>query len=185
MIPKIISSSKLRHGDVLLYDHRIRHSSLFVDLIHFVTRAPFEHASIVWDVDGTLYILEQLEERIHSLLKFYYDLPNEKIFAFRPRFLIPTQDPKVMFRRESYGYSTIADCLTNHVMRGLTFGKWEPKPIIRKALGSQSIDCSGLVAQMLKLTETTSWCKYPSVVEPGTLAQHPESLLCLGEVIWN
>jgi hypothetical protein len=181
----MIKSSDLMHGDVLLYKHNLRKSSFIVKCIHLITGADVEHASIIWEVDRNKYVLEQLPERTHSLLKFYYELPGEDIIAVRPLFPIPDQDDKEMFRRENYGYSSIIDCLLNHAMGRITFGHWKYRPIIRKYYQKELINCSGLVALMLKLTENVEWCKYPSVVEPGTILSHGESFIWLGPVDWS
>jgi hypothetical protein len=181
----MIKSSDLMHGDVLLYKHNLRRSSFIVRGIHFITGADVEHASIIWEVDRIKYVLEQLSERTHSLLKFYYELTGEDIIVVRPLFPIPEQDDKKMFRRENYGYSTIIDSLLNHGMGRISFGYWTYKPIVRKYYEKELTDCSGMVALMLKLTKNTDWCKYPSVVEPGTYLQHPESFLLLGPVDWS
>ena len=182
---KTISSHALQHGDVLLYNDRLRHSSFYVDGIHLITGAKYEHSAIIWEENHCRYVLEQLELRTHTLLKYYHPLPYERIWAFRPTFDIPHQWSQYWFQQAKYGYSTVTDCLINHLLGRLTLNHWRYRPLTRKFWQSDRIDCSGLVAEMLELTENTDWCEYPSTIEPGTFALHPESFTELGEVVWS
>ena len=181
----MINARDLQHGDVILYDHNMRQSDPFVQLIHLITGTDYEHGTIIWYVDNISYVLEQYLERMHSLVKFYYNLPGEKTFAFRPTFPIPRQNDADMFRRSSYGYTTVLDGLLNRFMSHITLNHWEFRPILRKWFKSTTIDCFGLVALMLDLEHNTKWCKYASVVEGRDFVNHPEYFTPLGEIDWN
>ena len=180
----MVKAAELQHGDVLLYHHNPRYSNLFVKGIRLVTGSKVQHTAIVWEVDGDKFVLEQLLTRSHFKLDFYYDFPGEDIVCVRPLFPIPAQDTKKMFRREDYGISPIVYCMINHFI-GLFVDKWQARPFVHKIWQKKLIDCSGLVALILKLRENTDWCKYPSVVEPGHYLLHPESFMVIGPVDWS
>jgi hypothetical protein len=171
----------LQHGDVLLFNRR-QHQSITVRLIRLITGSQFTHCGIVVKVDGQLYVLEQMNERMHSRLDFYYAKLGETVVCSRPKF---TVDPNVNildFYRENYGYTNIIDCAINHFMHRITFGKWEFRPILVPRLKAATIICSALVATVLQLDKHATWCKYLGVVEPDDYANHTETFDILGEI---
>jgi len=176
--------SDLKHGDVLLYEHK-KKASLFVRGIRFITGSRIEHCGIVLDVDNQKFILEQMSERMHSYLPFYYAKPGEVIHCVRPKFAIPEMDNKTLCKRIDYGYLSICDCLLNHLFGRITFGNWVYRPMLKRWFNTQTIICSTLVATALKLNNNVKWCNYLEVVEPDDYWNHTEDFMYIGIVDWS
>jgi len=176
-----MKASELQHGDVLLYDWR-SHASLTTQGIHLITGNQNTHCSVVQNIDGILFVLEQLDERTHSFLPFYYAFEGETIQCMRPKFSVP---PAVQdnFTRNPYGYWCIADAMLNHFI-GL-FSNRPYKPRIVNLVGSKNIDCSVLVGKALNLQEVCDWCYDVSILEPDDYTKHPESFDDMGIVDWS
>ena len=176
-----IPASDLRHGDVLLYEHK-RNQSLFVRGIRLITGSKFSHVGIVQDVSYTKLILEQLSEREYSDFHFYKPDVGEVIHIVRPRFPVPPTDSRLI-NHQGYGHWGIVDCLINHALGRLLFGKWTYRPML-SLLKPDNIICSALVATVLRLNFSAPWCSYLQVVEPDDYYNHAETFQYLGIVDW-
>lgn len=181
--PTTIPASKLKHGDVLLYKY-VSHASIIDKGIRLITGSFFVHTSVIQDIGYTKIVLEQLTaQRDFSVLEFYRPDAYVEIHVVRPTFEPPETD-KSLINHASYGWVDIWDSLLNHLMGRITFGHWEKKPMLSK--NAKVVDCSTLNALALKaVTNCSSWCKYPSVVEPDDYFNHVESFDYLGRVDWE
>jgi hypothetical protein len=173
--------TELQHGDVLLFNRR-QHQTITERLIRLITGSQYTHCGIVVKVDGQLYVLEQMTERMHSRLDFYYAKLGEVIVCARPKFEIDQNINILDFYRENYGYTNIIDCALNHLFGRVTFGKWEFKPILVPRIKASTIICSALVATVLQLDKHAAWCKYVGVVEPDDYYNHAETFNILGTI---
>ena len=176
-----MKASELQHGDVLLYDWR-SHAAITTQGIRLVTGNANTHCSVVQEIYGNKFVLEQLGDRMHSFLPFYYAMEGEEITCFRPKFPPPPADP-TNFTRNPYGYLCIADALLNHCI-GL-FSKRRYKPRIVNLFKSKNIDCGVLVGRVLELEENASWCYDVAILEPDDFIKHPESFSNFGVVDWR
>lgn len=175
--------SELKHGDVLLYIYK-KKASILVKFIRLICGNKYVHASVVCEIDKRNYILEQSFERIHSYIPAYTVFEEEEIHCYRPKFIIPSY---VIgnFKRKPYGYLGIIDCAINHLLRRVTFGHWEYKPMLSRLFNTKNIVCSALVAQTLRLKEAVEWCKYLEVVEPDDYSNHTENFTFIGILDWE
>ena len=174
-----MKASELLHGDVLCYTHK-NNPSFIQRCIRLIEGNQIIHCSIVRKVDGKMFILEALNERIHSYVPFYTVEPNEEICCFRPSFSIPQVEESIYFKREPYGYACILDSLFNHTLSLVTHKRWKFRPMFN----SKYLDCSALVAKMLDLENNTNWCDSYLIVEPDDFATHPEHFTYMGVVEW-
>ena len=167
-----MKSTELLHGDVLCYEHATR-AKLMVRGIRLIEGNKLVHTGIVRKIDGKMFVLQQLFERQHCYLPFYYPEMGEVIHCYRPKFVIVDIDEKKWFRRESYGYLCLADELINHMLGRLTLKHWQFKPLLQNFFNYQHCDCSVMVAEMLDLETTTKWCRSNRIVEPDDYSLHP------------
>ena len=180
----VINVSELKHGDVLLYEHK-KYIGILPRLIRIIIGNKITHAGIIMEVDNRKFVLEQLTPRTHSYLPFYYALPGEVIHCARPKFMIPAIIQNSIFEREKYGNLAIIDCAINHFI-GLFLGdKYKYKPILARLFKSERIICSALVAKILRLDLNTNWCNNYRVVEPDDFINHCEDFSYLGIINWN
>jgi len=169
---------------VLLYTHHRTGQSLMVRGIRLVTGSRYVHCAVVQDFGYTKLVLEQLGERTFTDLRLYRDDAGEHIYVARPAFDPPKPPRGAFFQKIAYGYLGIVDCLINHAICRLSWGKWVYRPMLGR-LTPRNIICSTLVAQVLDLSRNTTWCKCPAVVEPDDYYNHRESFSFLGEVDWT
>ena len=92
-------ASELRHGDVLIYNWG-KNASLATQGIRIITGNKYTHCSVIQEVAGNKFVLEQLNERSHSFLPFYYAREGEEIRCLRPklspRLLIKLTSPEIL-----------------------------------------------------------------------------------------
>ena len=161
MTDKLISRNFLRHGDVLLFEHR-SHQSFFVRGIRLICGSRIVHCGVIQqataidvEVDDLpidyLLVLEQLAERTFEPLQFYHEDAGEVIHAVRPRKYPPKTDPS-RFNRLGYGYWGIVDCLLNHLMGRITLGHWRKRRMLG-LLKPNNVICSQLVGLCLGLPD--------------------------------
>lgn len=174
-------ASELRHGDVLIYNWG-KNASLATQGIRIITGNKYTHCSVIQEVAGNKFVLEQLNERSHSFLPFYYAREGEEIRCLRPKFIPPPPD-QTNFTRDPYGYFCIADALLNHFIN--LFSKRPYKPRIVGFFKSKNVDCSVLLGRALKLQDNCAWCYDISVLEPDDFINHPESFSDVGIIDWS
>lgn len=179
-----IAASRLQHGDVLLYEHR-KHVNFFRLGIRLITGSRFTHCGVIqqdMSNPNNFFVLEQLTERTHSWLPFYYAEDGEVIHVVRPVFTPPILNSE-HFQRKPYGYLSIIDCLINHFLGRITFGKWIYKVILAKK--STNIVCSSVVGKVLDLPNNVSWCTDIKLLEPDDYFNHWKDFQYLGEIDWT
>ena len=176
-----MNASDLQHGDVLLYDW-VKNASIDARGIRLIEGSKYTHCSVVQEIEGIHFVLEQLGERMHSYLPFYYAETGEEITCFRPKFKAPEANQN-SFTRNPYGYLSILDALINHFI-GL-FSNKRYKPWMMTFFKSKNVDCSILVGKVLELESNAQWCYDINVLEPDDFYRHPESFEDLGTIDWT
>lgn len=172
----------LRHGDVLLYE-RSKRINLYSRVIRLIIGSKVVHVSILQELNGELYVLEQSLSRSCLHVSFYEALDGEVISCARPKFKAPPTNLK-LFKRGRYSYISIFDSLLNHTLNQI-YPKWIFKPLLVRLFKVTKFMCSALVAKALKLDEKFDWAIYPSVVEPDDFVNRIDLFEQLGVVEWN
>ena len=153
-MPNPFPKSLLRHGDVLLYEHR-SHQSFFARGIRLVEGSRIVHCGIAQaasDDTGTyLLVLEQLAERTFEPVKYYRADVGEVIHVVRPCKYPPKTDES-RFCRLGYGYWGIVDSLVNHLMGHILLGHWRKRRMLG-LLKPNNVICSQLVGLCLGLED--------------------------------
>jgi len=179
-----MKSSDLMHGDVLLYERK-KNISFMVRGIRFVTGNKFTHSGFIVEVEGNKYVINQLNRREKTHLSIYEPLPGEVIHCVRPTFAIPPQDEDELLNRRTYGYLSIIDCLINHGLCRISFGKWSYRPLLKRLFNTKTVICSTMVADALNLKKNTQWCRYHEVVEPDDYANYANDFMYVGIIDWR
>lgn len=174
----MIQKSDLKHGDVVLYEHRT-HQSLLARCIRLITGSKYTHAGIILMINGSPVIFEQLGRRIYRFVELYNVDLGEHAYIYRPKFKVPGTD-RSLFKYKTYGYLKLVDCLINHFF-SLFYFQHEYKPYLGKYAKTKI--CSQLVADCLDLKNKVDWCKYHEVVEPDDYANHDENFLFMGQLL--
>lgn len=180
----MIKASELLHGDVLLYDYKGR-ENFFTRSIRFITGNKYIHSGIVIKWCNKMYVFEQLNIRVTVKINEYKVHPNETILCMRPKFKVKKIGFSELMLPKTYGYISIFDCLVNHAIGRVTFGKWKYRPVFKRLLRTKTIICSALNAEVLDLKNHVDWCTYHEVVEPDDYYNNSQDFMNMGPIDWS